>query len=33
MSDVLTWTVKALSGSIKVPDIKGLPTQVVAKRK
>lgn len=32
MSDALTWTVKALAGTIKVPDIKGLPTVVHTKK-
>jgi len=33
MNDVLNWTVKALTGDVKVPDIKGLPTVVYTKRK
>jgi hypothetical protein len=32
MSDVLTWTVRALVGTIKVPDIKGLPTVAYSKK-
>lgn len=32
MSDVLTWTVRALAGTIKVPDIKGLPTVAHSKK-
>ena len=33
MSDAMKWTVMALAGQTKVPDIKGLPSVTYTKRK